>query len=168
MCTMLFTTTRALHLVSVLSVRRARRRKLTYFAGELILNDTAHARPVQLITVKNKSKMLQRYSISHAPAGTTTSFDSEQQAIHYPVPLNTNYARVSFSTKTLTVHPGESVSFFATILPPTGVDPKVFPVYSGFIRIARKDGLETVNVPYLGVAAKMKDMKVIDTTDYCE
>ncbi|KAG8953405.1 hypothetical protein FRC04_002247 [Tulasnella sp. 424] len=133
--------------------------------GELILNDTAHARPIQLITVKNKSNKFQTYSISHVPAGTATSFDSEQQAIHYPVPLNTNYAKVSFSSKTLDIPAGGQSTFIATILQPSGIDPKVFPVYSGFVRIVRKDGLETVNVPYLGVAAKMKDMKVIDRTN---
>ncbi|KAG8929169.1 hypothetical protein FRC01_004741 [Tulasnella sp. 417] len=135
--------------------------------GELILNDTAHARPVQLITVKNKSNKVQTYTISHVPAGTTTSFDSDQQAIHYPVPLNTNYAKVSLSAQNLRVPAGGQATFIATILPASGVDPKVFPVYSGFIRIARKDGLETLNVPYLGVAAKMKNMKIIDRTDSC-
>lgn len=134
--------------------------------GELILNDTAHARPVQVITVKNKSKKPQTYTISHIPAGTTASFDSDQQAIHYPVPLNTNYAKVSFSRKSLVVPAGGQATFSTTILPPSRVDPKVLPVYSGFIRVVRKDGLEMLNVPYLGVAAIMKNMKIIDRTDY--
>ena len=106
------------------------------------------------------------YNITHIPAGTTTSFDSQQQAIHYPVPLTASYAKVSFSTKSLRIAAGGKASFIATILPPSGVDPKVFPIYTGFVKIT--SATEQVSVAYLGVAAKMKDMKVLDRTDYCE
>jgi len=45
---------------------------------------------------------------------------------------------------------------------PQGVDPAVFPIYSGFIEI--QGGQQTVHVPYLGVAASMIDLPIIDAS----
>ncbi|KAG8986919.1 hypothetical protein FRB90_003695, partial [Tulasnella sp. 427] len=130
---------------------------------ELALNDTAYAKPTHTITVKNTSKKAQTYKITHVPAGTINPFTSDQQAVDYPVPLNNHYAKVTFSTSQLVVQPGKSAKFSATIHPPTGVDPKLFPVYSGFLKVASQ--VDSVHVAYMGVAAKMKDMKVWDRTE---
>lgn len=134
--------------------------------AELLVNDTAHLKPLQVVTIQNTSNKTQTYKITHVPAGTTTSFDSDQFAIDYPVPLTTKYAKVTILPSTLTLKPGAKGAFAATILPPSGVDPKVFPVYSGFINVA--SATEQVHVAYLGVAASMKDMKILDTTDICQ
>ncbi|KAG8985409.1 hypothetical protein FRB90_004733, partial [Tulasnella sp. 427] len=130
---------------------------------ELALNDTAYAQPSHTITVKNTSKKAQTYKITHVPAGTINPFTSDQQAVNYPVPLNNHYAKVTFSTSQLVVQPGKSAKFSATIKPPTGLDPKLFPVYSGFLKVASQ--VDSVHVAYMGVAGKMKDMKVWDRTE---
>ncbi|KIO16473.1 hypothetical protein M407DRAFT_33879 [Tulasnella calospora MUT 4182] len=132
---------------------------------ELHLNDTAHSKTSHTITVKNTSNKAQKFKITHMPAGTMNPFDSEQKAYPYPVPIDTHYAKVTFKPSALVVQPGSSAKFVATIQPPRGVDPKNFPVYSGFLRVA--SGTSSVNVAYMGVVGKMKDMKILDRTpDY--
>lgn len=134
--------------------------------AELALNDTAHSKPSHTIMVKNNSKKLQRYRLTHVPAGTMNGFDSHQQAVGYPVPLNNHFAKVTFEPSEVVIHPGKSAKFVATIHPPAGADSKVFPVYSGFLKVASAD--ESVHVAYMGVVGKMKDMKIWDRTPDCE
>ncbi|KIO30673.1 hypothetical protein M407DRAFT_20206 [Tulasnella calospora MUT 4182] len=129
---------------------------------ELHLNDTAHSKTSHTITVKNTSNKAQKFKITHMPAGTMNPFDSEQKAYPGPVPIDTHYAKVTFKPSTLVVQPGSSASFVATIQPPRGAEPKNFPVYSGFLRVA--SGTSFVSVAYMGVVGKMKDMKIFDRT----
>ncbi|KAG8906709.1 hypothetical protein FRB99_006307 [Tulasnella sp. 403] len=132
--------------------------------AELLLNDTAHLKSTHKITVRNTSKKTQKYKITHVPAGTTKSFDpATQAAIEYPVPLLKKYAKVTLGKKSLTLKPGQSATFSVTIKPPTGLDPKTFPIYTGYIDIASPT--ENLHVPYQGVAASLKSMTVIDRTD---
>ncbi|KAG9050739.1 hypothetical protein FS837_002683 [Tulasnella sp. UAMH 9824] len=133
--------------------------------GELHLNDTAYGEKSHTITVKNTSNKAQKFKITHIPAGTMIPFDSEQQAYPYPVPINTHYAKVTFKPSTLIVQPGKSAKFVATIHPPKGVDRKNFPVYTGFLQV--ESATSSVHVAYMGVAGKMKDLKILDRTpDY--
>ncbi|KAG9048751.1 hypothetical protein FS837_012114 [Tulasnella sp. UAMH 9824] len=127
--------------------------------GELRLNDTAHSKLTHTIWVENQSKQVQTYKISHIPAGTAITM-KDNEAIPSPVPLDKTAATLTFSASTIKVPPGGKTSVTVSIKPPTGLDPNSFPVYSGFIRIASdKDDMK---VSYLGVAASLKDMKVID------
>jgi hypothetical protein len=50
------------------------------------------------------------------------------------------------------------------IQPPNGLDAKAYPVFSGFITASGGDGC-SLHSTYLGVAASLKDMKVLDSTD---
>lgn len=149
----------------LLNVYEAVHGKTVVTPSELALNDTAHSKPSHTIMVKNNSKKLQRYRLTHVPAGTMNGFDSHQQAVGYPVPLNNHFAKVTFEPSEVVIHPGKSAKFVATIHPPAGADSKVFPVYSGFLKVASAD--ESVHVAYMGVVGKMKDMKIWDRTpDY--
>ncbi|KAG8915767.1 hypothetical protein FRC01_003516 [Tulasnella sp. 417] len=149
----------------LLDVYEAVHGKTIVTPAQLALNDTAYGKPEHTITIKNTSKKAQKYKITHVPAGTMNPFDSHQQAIPYPVPLDKHYAKVTFKPSTLEVQPGKSAKFVATIHAPTGVNSKIFPVYSGFLKVASAD--DSVHVSYMGVAGKMKDMKIWDrTSDY--
>ncbi|KAG9050740.1 hypothetical protein FS837_002684 [Tulasnella sp. UAMH 9824] len=129
--------------------------------AELHLNDTAYGQKSHTITVKNTSNKAQKFKITHIPAGTMIPFDSEQQASPVPV-IDKHYAKVTFKPNTLLVQPGKSAKFVATIHPPKGFDNKNFPIYSGFLEIA--SATSSVHVAYMGVAGKMKDMKILDRT----
>ncbi|KAG8937484.1 hypothetical protein FRC00_005016, partial [Tulasnella sp. 408] len=134
--------------------------------GEILLNDTVYGKPSHTITVKNTSKKAQTYKITHVAAGNMNAFDSKQKAIHDPVPLDKHYAEVKIKPNTLVIKPGQSAKFTVTIKPPKGVDAKKFPVYSGFVKIASAS--DSVHVSYMGVAAEMKKMKILDRTSDCE
>ncbi|KAG9004637.1 hypothetical protein FRB90_010803 [Tulasnella sp. 427] len=128
------------------------------------LNDTAHHHTKHTITVKNTSKKSKKYTITHVPAGTMMSFDYQQLAYPHPVPLNDIHRPlVTFKQKTITVKAGKEGKFDLEILPPNRLDRQKFPVYSGFFKIATSD--ESVQVAYMGVAAKMKDLKIFDRTN---
>ncbi|KAG8979753.1 hypothetical protein FRB90_007976 [Tulasnella sp. 427] len=85
----------------------------------------------------------------------------DNEAIPSPVPLDKTAATVTFSASSIKVPAGGKSSFVVSIKPPTGLDAKSFPVYSGFVRIA--SDADDLKVSYLGVAAALKDMQVIDT-----
>jgi hypothetical protein len=81
-----------------------------------------------------------------------------------PVPLVPNAAKVTITPSRLTVPAGQTLSVVVTFEPPTGVNPSNFPVYSGYIQATGSDN-STLQSTYLGVAAKMRDMKLLDNTD---
>lgn len=132
-------------------------------------------------TIKNTGTQAQSFKISHVPAGTALSLqpvsslltrhevnltDEPIQGTAFPVdgpvPLSTNFATVKFSETSLTVHPGQTQEITAHITPPTGVDPSILPVFSGFIQV--ESATETFHVTYLGVGAALKDAQVVDDT----
>ncbi|GLB37011.1 putative subtilisin-like protein [Lyophyllum shimeji] len=132
--------------------------------GELILNDTAHFKSMQMFTVKNTANTAKRYSLSHVPAGTAvtvqpgTIFPADG-----PVPLTNATASVLFSQQSFTVGPGQTHTVFAMFSLPKG-DASTFPVFSGFIEIT--SGSERLHVSYVGLAASLKDKQVVDNTDF--
>lgn len=134
--------------------------------AEVHLNDTAYAKSFHIITIHNTSKAAQIYRITHVPAGTINPFDSHQEAINYPVPLDKHYATVTLNPGLLSVEPGRSASVAVIFHPPKGVDQKKFPVYSGFLNVA--SAKDSVHVAYMGVAGAMRGMKIWDRTADCE
>ncbi|RPD78695.1 subtilisin-like protease [Lentinus tigrinus ALCF2SS1-7] len=131
---------------------------------ELITNDTAHFRGVQTFTVKNTGTSEKTFKLSHIPAGTALTVQPGSIfPADGPVPLDATAAKVSFSPKSLTVRPGQTKTVTVNITPPKGLDAKTFPVFSGFIQLS--NGNESYQVTYLGLAAALKDMPVVDNTD---
>ncbi|CAE6463384.1 unnamed protein product [Rhizoctonia solani] len=131
--------------------------------SELLLNDTAHFKGERTLTLHNWGKKSVTYTFSHVPAGTAPTINGIE-AILGPVPLVNGAAAVEIVPKKVTVHPGSTASVCVTIKPPTGLDPTTFPVYSGYITATGSDHT-TLRSTYLGVAAKLKDAKVLDNTD---
>ena len=133
--------------------------------SELLLNDTAYGNNIQLVTLTNPTKKSVTYTVSHTP-GLTISTINRDTKLPYtsPLPSSSQAASVSILSNKFTVWPGFFNGFIVTIKPPTGVDASTFPIYSGFLTISSSLG-ETFSIPYLGVAAKMKDMAILDRTD---
>ncbi|KAF7321903.1 Subtilisin-like protease [Mycena kentingensis (nom. inval.)] len=133
--------------------------------GELLLNDTAHFAGTQRFTVANTGKKAKTYTLTHVPAGTTSTVDPDLRlVIPGPVPIIEDFATVKFNAKTFTVPPGRSHEVVATFTPPLGSDPITLPVYGGYINVV--SGTESVRVSYLGVASSLKDQPVLDNTDF--
>ncbi|KAF7797605.1 hypothetical protein EIP86_008805 [Pleurotus ostreatoroseus] len=132
--------------------------------GELLTNDTAHFVGEHTFTIKNIGTQSKQFTITHVPAGTMLTLQPGTSfAADGPVPLSTNFASVKFSETSLTVHPGQTQQITAHITPPSGVDPSILPVFSGFIQIANPT--ESFHVTYLGVGAALRNAQVVDNTD---
>ncbi|KAF7317797.1 Minor extracellular protease vpr [Mycena kentingensis (nom. inval.)] len=148
----------------LIQVYKAIHSETTISPAQLLLNDTAHFAGPQKFTVKNIGKKRKTYTLSHIPAGTAESIQANSGAPSLgPVPLNDAAAAVTFNQRTFTLAPGASHEVVAKISPPTGLDAKTYPVYSGFIHV--QSGSEDVHATYLGLAASLKDKEIIDTTD---
>ncbi|THG94885.1 hypothetical protein EW026_g6671 [Hermanssonia centrifuga] len=132
--------------------------------GEFLLNDTAHFVSLHTFTVKNTGAQVKSFKVTHIPAGTTLSLQPGTDfPADGPVPLSNISATVKFSETSFTVHPGQTQELTAHITAPTGLDPSILPIFSGFVQIANAN--ESYHVTYLGVAASLKDAQVVDTTD---
>ncbi|RDB16703.1 Minor extracellular protease vpr [Hypsizygus marmoreus] len=132
--------------------------------GQLVLNDTAHFKSPQTFTIRNTSRSVKRYKLTHVPAGTaeTVTPGTIFPALG-PVPLTTAAASVTFSQTSVTVFPGQSITITARFSLPRG-DASTFPVFSGFIQIT--SGSESLHVTYLGLGASLKNKQVVDNTDF--
>lgn len=133
--------------------------------GELLLNDTSTFDGKHTINIYNSGKRTRSYTLSHDPAGTALTMNGTM-ASPGPVPLASQYATVRFSQSKVTVHPNMTSVVTVQFQPPKDVDATAFPVYSGFIRID-SDNDEHLSVSYLGLAADIGDMEVLDqSSDY--
>ncbi|KXN90796.1 Minor extracellular protease vpr [Leucoagaricus sp. SymC.cos] len=131
---------------------------------ELIINDTAHARPEQRFSVQNTGRTSKKYTITHIPAGTAltvqagTIFPADG-----PVPITNSPATVSVNPSSFTLRPGASQSVVTRISGPTGLDSSTFPVYSGFLEVS--DGTQSFHVTYLGLVGSLINKQVVDNTN---
>lgn len=136
----------------------------TVAPGQLTLNDTANFNSLQGIAIRNGGKTWKTYKISHTPAGTALTIaagSAEAQA--FPVPQTADAATVDILPKSISIPPGVTLPVVLRFTAPKGTDPARLPVYSGFIDVT-SDG-ETLHVPYMGIAASLKDKSILDTTD---
>ncbi|CAE6531335.1 unnamed protein product [Rhizoctonia solani] len=147
----------------LINVYNAAKNTATLFPTELLLNDTANFKGTHILELNNCGKESVTYTLSHVPAGTVISVDGIE-VIPEPVPLTDDYATVKIDPSKITVPAASTVSINVTISPPTGLDPGTFPIYSGFIKATGSDNT-TLHSTYIGVAAKLKDAKVLDDTD---
>ncbi|KAI0088139.1 subtilisin-like protease [Irpex rosettiformis] len=131
--------------------------------GQLLLNDTAHFNPIRKFTIKNTGSETTTYKLTHVPAGTAPTVGSDGILTVTAVTLNRQSARVDLSQNQVTVRPGSEATVSAVFHPPSDVDEKTFPIYSGFIQITSLS--ESLRVSYAGLAASIKNKQVIDTTD---
>ena len=80
------------------------------------------------------------------------------------MPLTSNAANVVLDPPLFSLDPDQSQTVVATFLPPSGLNEKSFPVYSGFIQIDAPG--ESYHVTYQGLATSIKDKKIFDDSDY--
>ncbi|KAG8703544.1 hypothetical protein FRC12_018728 [Ceratobasidium sp. 428] len=139
------------------------------FPAELLLNDTANFRGQHSINITNWGTEAVTYSLRHVPAGTAPTIKGIENLpgpveLLSPMKSGSNVASVTITPSNVVVAPGSSAMVAVSFIAPTGLDPTAFPVYSGFIQANGSDG-SLIHSTYLGVAASLKDMKVIDDTD---
>ena len=133
--------------------------------GEILLNDTQYFSSNQFITIENTSGSSMTYTLSHTPANTVLSIGPTLGLANTaPLPTVSSTASVNFRTAKITIRPRSTDRVKVTFKAPSGLDPKTYPIYSGFITVTGSNG-EVFSIPYQGVASNMKDMKIIDTSN---
>ncbi|TFK18824.1 peptidase [Coprinopsis marcescibilis] len=136
----------------------------TVTPGELILNDTAHFRGTHRVSITNGGSSPKRYKLSHTAAGTALTIQAGSNSPELgPVPLSDAAARVTIVPSEFTLAAGRTREVVVSVRPPIGVVASRFPVYSGFIHISSPG--ENHRVTYLGLAASLKDKRVLDDYD---
>ncbi|PFH47296.1 hypothetical protein AMATHDRAFT_198228 [Amanita thiersii Skay4041] len=146
----------------LINVHNAIHYKTVVMPGELLLNDTDHFNGSHIITIYNTGSQTQEYHVSHMPAATAATIKSNSILPNLgPVPLNVHSATVQLSPTFFSLPPNGITNVLVTFSPPKDVSPATFPVFSGFIAI--KSATENLHVTYLGLAASLKDKRVIDT-----
>jgi hypothetical protein len=118
------------------------------------------------IGFKNTGNTTLQYAVGHIPAGTALTYNTSIALPNEgPVPLSGNAASLSFNKSEFLLAPGASTKITVTVTPPAGLDPASFPIYSGWVTVTADNG-EILVVPYMGLAANLIDMDVLDRSDY--
>ncbi|KAF3076755.1 Minor extracellular protease vpr [Trichoderma lentiforme] len=118
----------------------------------------------QTITIKNTSKKLKTYSISHSGASYIRTFNnftagSDQVFVKFTNVHEAKYATAKFSKSKLSLQPGKSAKIEVQFTAPDEPQPYSEPIYSGHIRIATDSS--SYVVPYLGVPYSRSDTEYI-------
>ena len=132
--------------------------------SSISFNDTDHFTPVQNFSISNTSKKPVTYSLTHigAPSGYTFPNESSIYPDTFPNDLFVRFATLTFSAEgKFTIPPGDRKSISVTASPPSTLNPKRLPVYSGYIAINGSDGT-ALSLPYLGVFGSMHSARVLD------
>ncbi|GAA5939392.1 uncharacterized protein JCM15063_004509 [Sporobolomyces koalae] len=136
------------------------------------LNDTAYLNRTQPLTVTNKGDTPVTYNLqwTNAQGVATYNNGASNQIIPSTSPAavsNANALRVGFSSRTLTLAPGQTKTVSVTVYPPNllASDINKFPFYSGWVNLNSPVTNESYSVPFFGLSAKMIDMPILDTTD---
>ncbi|KAG9227173.1 hypothetical protein CCMSSC00406_0004288 [Pleurotus cornucopiae] len=148
----------------LLQVDRAIWTKTIVRPGQLMLNDTVNFVSTHTISISNSYDHPVTYKLSHVPAGTALTIQANSsEPSKGPVPLVPAFATAEIQPSEVTIRPGHSKDVTIKFAPPSNVNPKQLPVYSGFIRIASSD--EALKVTYLGAVGSLRAEPIIDQTE---
>lgn len=129
--------------------------------ANIALNDTSHFQSKAPFSIQNTGSSPVTYKISHRGAATIFTFDDDAQEVNdFPFQMNKTFATARIEPSSITIAPGQSGSVVVHVTRPQALDELRGPLYSGFIVINGTNG-ENLNVPYMGIASRMKDFPVI-------
>ncbi|RPA88269.1 subtilisin-like protein [Ascobolus immersus RN42] len=133
---------------------------ITLLPAKLELNDTANFKSTFDILVSNSANQPITFSVSHNPAVTIYLRDAGQDAFHMPLfpdveKASSKLATVSFSTSKFTVSSGGSSHLQVTFEPPSDVEAKRIPAFSGKVVLHGSNG-DKLEIPYSGVASDLR------------
>lgn len=131
----------------------------------LSFNDTAHLQASLNFTLTNKGTKAVTYKFTNVPAITTYTLDGNSTV---PVPFPNEpveaAASLKFSQNNIKINPGQAVTVDVVPTPPTGVDAKRLPLWSGWVAVNGTDG-SSLSIPYQGLVGSLKDQTVLGAQD---
>lgn len=133
--------------------------------SSLSFNDTDNIVPLQTFTITNNGSRPVVYDLGHEASPTVYTLPSNSSIIPrgFPDVLSGHFAVIDFPDGgSFTLPAGHNKIVKVRAAPPTGLDPRRLPVYSGYIAINGSDGFN-LSVPYVGVAGSLHSATVLDT-----
>ncbi|GAA5921646.1 hypothetical protein JCM3775_001744 [Rhodotorula graminis] len=139
----------------------------------LELNDTGFPSRTQRLTLSNRNSDAVTYTFSSTIAQGMATYDNGVQSDVIPSTspddIDTPLFRISYSDNSVTVPAGgsASVTVVFTALRYSNQQTAEFPIYSGFIDVRGTSAsaqVQAFTVPFFGLASRMIDMPVLDTT----
>ncbi|KAJ3411267.1 hypothetical protein HDV05_002451 [Chytridiales sp. JEL 0842] len=126
------------------------------------LNDTVNMKTSYQLTITNQYPTTARYTLRHTGAAMGNPFiESDDTLIPADwISYTADYATVQFgenpfaagtTSYTITLKPNESKTVFVRFREPVTANPKLFPVYSGYINITNNVDFKYQTVPYAGM-----------------
>ncbi|KAJ3296415.1 hypothetical protein HDU76_006728 [Blyttiomyces sp. JEL0837] len=132
----------------------------------LALNDTANTQQHYTIAITNNYKKDVTYTLSAFGAAQANPFVAGDDATQEQAgtTFTANYAKVTFNndhdqTTTVKVPAGKSHSVNVHIKAPNS-NKKLFPIYSGFVKLSNDHDDNVVTVPYTGMVGYWKDAPI--------
>lgn len=137
--------------------------------SSISFNDTEYFAKSVSFEIKNTGKKSITYDLGYVSTGTVYTLPSDGSLVpSYFVPgtppdIVSSSAKISLSSDSVTIKAGESATVEVTATLPTDLTASRIPVYGGYITLNSTS--ESLSLPYLGVASKLKDAKIFDTKD---
>lgn len=125
----------------------------------ILLNDTEHFVGSHTFSVTNTGSADEVLELTHRKAVTVYTMDARANPLRPGLisdSIANAWATVSFSSDSVKVPAGQSVSVTVDIAPPAGLNATLLPVYSGFVALGDK-----LVLPYLGVVGNMRAATVL-------
>ncbi|KAI8832543.1 peptidase S8/S53 domain-containing protein [Chytridium lagenaria] len=136
----------------------------------LHLNDTEYAKLTHVITVKNLNTKEVKYTLSSLGAAMATPFIAGDDAMQMisNTPFTADYAEVKFTknngrvdTLDITVPAGGSKEVRVHFNAPSNANPKLYPIYSGYVAVSYQGEKETIaTIPYAGMVGRWRDAPI--------
>lgn len=130
-------------------------------------NDTENLRSVSF-SITNQGDEAVAYRLGYVPSLTTYALPANDSSgtydfsVGHPLDLVPETARLSFSTRTVTIEAGQSATIDVTATLPSDLTTSRIPVYGGYITLNATNG-DSLSLPYLGVAASLRGLRVLNT-----
>ncbi len=135
-------------------------------ASSLAFDDSDRHIPVQNFTIYNEGKTSVIYTLGHSGAGTAFTFVNDTTIFPTKFPeeliIVAKYATLAFSGDTAITIPASKRRIIpVSATPPTEVNNRLFPVYSGYITVNGSDG-SALSLPYICVGGSLQSLTVLD------
>ncbi|KAK6508894.1 hypothetical protein TWF481_003661 [Arthrobotrys musiformis] len=126
----------------------------------LEFNDTQHFHQSMSFKITNNGDKQATYKLTDISGATAYALkEGSTVPQQFPPTMLESYAQVNIVPNVLTIKPGQSKRVVVRVTPPAGLDTARLPVYGGWVNIA-SNGVDRLRIPYMGVAAIMKQATV--------
>ncbi|ODA76423.1 hypothetical protein RJ55_07692 [Drechmeria coniospora] len=127
----------------------------------LSFNDTDHFTKLAKVKINNTGDREITYNLSNVPAVTMYTLDPGSTApSDFPNEFVQAAAVLQFSQDTITLGPNTSTTFEVRPTPPSGLDAKRLPLWSGWIAVNGTDG-SSLSIPYQGLSGSLRSSTVL-------